>query len=168
MMDNETINIEKNTTQAGTNGQQLDDELILTNDVEEDPLMSFRQALHEQIHEDDETPHGQEMSLLKILGGDFFAAQILRRNILAMILISVFVIVYISNRYRCEKSMLEIDNLKRELQDMKYKALSTSSQLTEQSRQSNVLTQLKQNNDSVLHVADCPPFVVNIPEEKPE
>lgn len=167
-MDNEIKEIKQDSTTSEANGQQLDDELILTNNVEEDPLMSFRQALHEQIHEDDDTPHGQDMSLLKILGGDFFAAQILRRNILAMIFISFFVIVYISNRYRCEKSMLEIDNLKRELQDMKYKALSTSSQLTEQSRQSNVLTQLKQNRDSVLHVADCPPFVVNIPEEKPE
>lgn len=163
------------------NGQQLDDELILTNTVEDDgaeetgsagtdnvqesqPEQSFREALHEQIHEEDVTPRGQKMSILKILGGDFFAAQILRRNILLMILIGVFIIVYISNRYRCEKNMLEIDKLKRELQDSKYKALSTSSRLTEQSRQSNVLDMLKNNRDSVLRIADRPPFIVNVPE----
>lgn len=167
-MNKEENNIQQEDIVTESGGQQLDDDLILTNEVKEDPLMSFRQALHEQIHEDDVTTRGQEISIMKILGGDFFAAQILRRNILAMILISFFVIVYISNRYRCEKSMLETDKLKRELQDMKYKALSTSSRLTEQSRQSNVLNLLKYNKDSVLHVADCPPFIVNIPEEKTE
>lgn len=163
------------------NGQLLDDELILTNSVEEGPTeeagsagngnvqasqpeQSFREALHEQIHEEDVTPRGQKMSILKILGGDFFTAQILRRNVLLMMLVSLFIVVYISNRYRCEKSMLEIDRLKKELQDSKYKALSTSSRLTEQSRQSNVLDMLKNNRDSVLRIADRPPFIVNVPE----
>lgn len=167
-----------NRQQTTDNAQQLDDELILTNKVDEpageqsadthrdveQSEQSFRQALHEQIHEEDVTPRGQKMSLMKILGGDFFTSQILRRNVLLMLLISVFVVAYISNRYRCEKSMLEIDRLKKELQDAKYKALSTSSRLTEQSRQSNVLDMLKNNKDSVLHIADRPPFIVNVPE----
>lgn len=167
-----------NRQQTTDNAQQLDDELILTNKVDEPAVeqsadthrdveqseQSFRQALHEQIHEEDVTPRGQKMSLMKILGGDFFTSQILRRNVLLMLLISVFVVAYISNRYRCEKSMLEIDRLKKELQDAKYKALSTSSRLTEQSRQSNVLDMLKNNKDSVLHIADRPPFIVNVPE----
>lgn len=163
------------------NKQKLDDELILTNDIaetpaepqtdgdtdasdEKQPEQTFRQALHEQIHEEDVTPRGQKISLIKILGGDFFTAQILRRNVLLMVVIAVLVIVYISTRYRVEKSMLEIDLLKKELQDAKYKALSTSSRLTEQSRQSNVLDMLKNNKDSVLHIADRPPFIVNVPE----
>lgn len=168
-------------TQNEKNIQQIDDDLILTNDVNEatqdmetpanaedksDAVaeQSFRQALEEQIHEDDDTPKGQKVSLIKILGGDFFTAHILRRNVLLMVLIGLFIVLYISNRYRCEKSMLEIDNLKKELVDAKYKALSTSSRLTEQSRQSNVLNMLKNNRDSVLHIADRPPFIVNVPE----
>lgn len=163
------------------NKQKLDDELILTNDIaetpaepqtdgdtdtpdEKQPEQTFRQALHEQIHEEDVTPRGQKISLIKILGGDFFTAQILRRNVLLMVVIAVLVIVYISTRYRVEKSMLEIDLLKKELQDAKYKALSTSSRLTEQSRQSNVLDMLKNNRDSVLHIADRPPFIVYVEE----
>ena len=54
---------------------------------------------------------------------------------------------------------------KEELQDMKFKALSTSSRLTEQSRQSKVLQKLKENKDSVLHIATQPPFIINVPEE---
>ena len=61
--------------------------------------------------------------------------------------------------------MLEIDNLRKELQDAKYKALSTSSSLTERSRQSKVLDMLKENNDSVLHIATQPPYIINVREE---
>ena len=67
--------------------------------------------------------------------------------------------------YSCQKSMLEIDNLRKELQDAKYKALSTSSSLTERSRQSKVLDMLKENNDSVLHIATQPPYIINVREE---
>lgn len=129
-----------------------------------EPEQSFREALREQIHEDDPTPK-QNISLIKILGGDFFTSQILRRQIWLMVIIILFVIMYVSNRYSYQKSMLEIDKLNKELQDVKYKALSTSSRLTEQSRQSNVLEMLKNNKDSVLHIADQPPFKVEVPEK---
>ena len=153
------------------------DELIITNDIEEpqaeqdtvesvvkEPQQSFVEALHEQIHEEDAPQTSQKISIIKILGGDFFTAQILRRQIGLMMVILGFAMLYISNRYSCQKSMLEIDNLKKELQDVKYKALSTSSQLTEQSRQSNVLNMLKENHDSILHIADQPPFIIQVPE----
>lgn len=154
-----------------------DTELIITNDIDEmvqaeapaqeedvkEPEQSFRDALREQIHEEDSMPK-QNISVMKILGGDFFTSQILRRNVWWMLLVMLLVIVYISNRYSCQKSMLEIDRLKKELQDAKYKALSTSSRLTEQSRQSNVLDMLRTNKDSVLHIADQPPFIIKVPD----
>lgn len=129
------------------------------------PEQSFTEALRAQIHEEETIPVSQKLSVIKILGGDFFTSQILRRQILLMLYISVFVIIYISNRYSCQNSMHEIENLKEELQDMKFKALSTSSELTEKSRQSKVLKKLKENKDSVLHIATQPPFIINIPEE---
>lgn len=123
---------------------------------------TFREALREQIHE--EEPSGMRTSYIDLLCGSFFTSQILRRQIWLILLITFFVIIYISNRYSCQKSLLEIDQLRMELQDAKYKALSTSSRLTEKSRQSRVLDMLKTNKDSVLHIADQPPFIVNVPE----
>ncbi len=58
----------------------------------------------------------------------------------------------------------EIDRLRTELQDMKYKALSTSSKLTEKSRQSRVLEMLKNNKDSVLKIAGQPPYIIEVKE----
>ena len=63
------------------------------------------------------------------------------------------------------QSMSADDKLQKELQDTKYKALSTSSQITEKSRESNVLDMLKNNKDSVLHIATQPPYIINVPEE---
>lgn len=148
-----------------TSGNSSPDKTITTDDgVVKEPEQSFRQALHEQIHEEDNIPR-QNLSVMKLLGGDFFTSQILRRQIWLMLLIVLFVIAYISNRYNYQKSQIEMDKLKTELEDAKYKALSTSSKLTEQSRQSNVLEMLKFNKDSVLHIADQPPFIINVPEE---
>ena len=104
-------------------------------------------------------------TLRKILGGDILTAQIIRRQIWLIILVVFFVIIYISNRYSIQKDLLELDQLQKELQDTKYKALSTSSQITEKSRESNVLDMLKNNKDSILHIATQPPYIINVPEE---
>ena len=64
-----------------------------------------------------------------------------------------------------QKDLIEIDQLQKELQDAKYKALSSSSQITEKSRESNVLEMLKNNKDSVLHIATQPPYIINVPEQ---
>ena len=110
-------------------------------------------------------PQSSNLTLKKILGGDILNAQIIRRQIWLIILVAVFVIIYISNRYSIQKDLIELDKLQSELQDAKYKALSSSSQITEKSRESNVLDMLKNNKDSVLHIATQPPYIINIPEE---
>lgn len=66
------------------------------------PEPTFREALEKEIHEED-TKHGHDISVIKILGGDFFTAQILRRQVWLMLLIACFVVFYISNRYSCQK-----------------------------------------------------------------
>lgn len=70
-----------------------------------------------------------------------------------------------SNRYSCQKDLLEINELNEQLKDAKYKALASSSKLTEMCRESNVLEMLKNNKDSVLHIANQPPYIINVPEE---
>ena len=43
----------------------------------------------------------------------------------------VLTILYIDNRYECQQEMIEIDRLKKELTDIKYDALTRSSELME-------------------------------------
>jgi hypothetical protein len=88
----------------------------------------------------------------------------LRRQIGVILLCVFFIIIYISNRYSCQKKMLEIDKLNIELQDAKYKSLSSASELTERCRESNVLNMLKTNKDSLLKMPAQPPYIINVPE----
>ena len=87
----------------------------------------------------------------------------LRNNIGLIVLIVFFIIIYISNRYSVQKDLIEIDRLQTELSDAKYRALSSSSQLTERSRESHVLEILKTNKDSILKIPSRPPFIINVP-----
>ena len=130
----------------------------------EEPLESLKEAIVKQAIEEEESG-SSNFTLRKILGGDILTAQIIRKQIWLFMLIVVFIIIYISNRYSIQKDLIELDKLQTELQETKYKALSASSQITEKSRESNVLDMLKTNKDSTLHIASQPPYIINVPEE---
>ena len=151
------MNKDETNTQTNT-GEAIEQ------DKEKDTTQSLRAIIREQTTED-EMPLTKNITLRKILGGDILSADIIRKQIWLFILIVFFVIIYISNRYSIQKDLIELDQLQKELQDTKYKALSTSSQITEKSRESNVLEVLKHSKDSILHIATQPPYIINVPEE---
>ena len=132
---------------------------------ESDKASTFSEAVARQATEE-EKPSSFNFSLAKILGGDMWSAQIVRKQIWLIVLIVLFIFVYISNRYHVQKDLLEIDKLQNELQDAKFKELSSHSQITEKSRESKVLELLKNNKDSILHMATQPPYIINIPKNE--
>lgn len=125
--------------------------------------LSLKEVIEEQAIED-EAPLSSKFSLRKVLGGDLLNTGVIRRQIWLFLLIGFFCLLYIANRYSCQKDIIEIDKLQTELSDAKYKALSSSSQLTEKSRMSNVIELLKNNKDSALKIANQPPYIINVPE----
>lgn len=141
-----------------------DEEDAGTGEKEESTEEHLRTAIAEQARED-ERPHSSNFSLRKILGGDILTASMLRNNIWLIVLVVGFVILYITNRYKVQKDLLEIDELDKELVDAKYRALSVSSNLTEKSRESHVLDNLKNGPDSSLKQSDKPPYFVEVPEK---
>lgn len=112
-----------------------------------------------------ERPQSANFTLRKILGGDFLTAETIRKQIWLILMVVVFTFIYVANRYNCQKDLLEINDLTEKLKDAKYKALASSSELTEMSRESNVLEMLKNNKDSVLHIANQPPYIITVPEK---
>lgn len=126
---------------------------------------TLQQIIAEQATEDDAPITSGKISLRKILGGDLLTTSTVRRQIWLFLLIGVFLIIYTANRYSCQQDLIKIDKLQRELKEARYKALSSGSQLTEMSRQSNVLEMLKNNNDTVLKISKEPPYKINVPEE---
>lgn len=129
----------------------------------EEEHLSLKEVIQEQAIEG-EAPLSRTFSLRKILGGDILNTDAIRRQIWLLLLIVFFLIFYISNRYSCQQAIIELDRLQGELQDAKYRALSSTSQLTEKSRESNVLNLLRTNKDSLLRMPSQPPYIINIPE----
>lgn len=131
-------------------------------DSEEAPTL--KEVIKEQAREE-EAPLSRNFTLRKILGGDVLTTSTVRKQIWIFLLITFFTIIYISNRYSVQQNLIEIDKLQKELKDARYKALSSSSQLTEKSRESNVLDMLKNNQDSVLKIANQPPYIIQVPNK---
>ena len=120
--------------------------------------------IKQNVREEDSVPVGT-LTLRKILGGDFLSAELVRQNIWPLVLVVFFTVVYVGFRYQCQQDMIQIDKMEGRLKDAKYKALSSSSTLTERCRESQVLKVLRQNNDSLLHVSDQPPYIIKVPEK---
>ncbi len=125
----------------------------------------LRETLKNSVTEED-APLSASLTLRKILGGDFLTAAVIRKQIGLITLVAAFVMVYVSNRYSCQQDLLEIEDLKEKIKDAKYKALASTSELTEMCRESNVLEMLKNNEDSVLQIPTQPPYIINIPEDE--
>ena len=125
---------------------------------------SLSEVIRQQATED-EAPQSRSFSLRKILGGDVLSTSFMRRQVWLCVLIALFIVIYIGNRYSCQQDIIEIDALQKELKDAKYKALSSNSKLTELSRQSNVLEMLKNNKDSTLKLPTQPPYIITVPDK---
>lgn len=130
----------------------------------ESQLESAIKKIKENVTEEDPAP-SPTLTLRKILGGDILNAQLVRSQMGIFIIIVLFTIFYVAVRYQCQKDMIAITRLEEQLKDAKYKALSSTSALTERCRESHVLDVLRSNKDSLLHIADQPPYIINVPEE---
>ena len=131
---------------------------------EETEQKSTLEQLKERVTEDDDAPVGS-LTLRTILGGDILSATMVRRQVWLCLLIAFFVTVYVAFRYQCQQDMIDIEQLEAQLIDAKYKALSSSSTLTERCRESRVLDMLHAKSDSTLMPSKMPPFKIEIPEE---
>ena len=129
----------------------------------EHDLKDALKKIKESASEEDPKPSSQ-LNLRTILGGDLLTSEMVRSQIWLFVLIVAFSIVYVAFRYQCQQDMLTIDKMEQQLKDAKFRALSSSSRLTEKCRESHVLEILQQNNDSLLHQADQPPYIIEVPE----
>ena len=127
----------------------------------ENKLQETIKKIKETAVEEDPRP-SQQVNLRSILGGDLLTTELVRSQIWLFVLIVVFSLVYVAFRYQCQQDMIKIDQLEGQLKDAKFKALSSSSSLTEKCRESHVLEILKQNQDSLLHQADQPPYMIEV------
>ena len=102
-------------------------------------------------------------SISRTLGGVIIARAV-QRQIGLVLLVCAFLIIYISNRYLCQKMVVEIAKTERQMRDMHNKAVACTGMLTEKSRESYVMQLLSSYGDSTLTVPSEPPFLIRVKE----
>lgn len=156
---------EKDGTKPQDGDKPQDDNKPQDDDNETGPLKSFAEMVKERATEGDSKPNAAT-NLRSIINGDMLNAKVVRNQIGVFFLITFFVFIYISNRYACQRNLVKINKLTKELTDAKFRALSSTSELTEKSRESRVLDMLRACQDSTLHIASQPPYIITVPKEE--
>lgn len=99
----------------------------------------------------------KENTFLYILGGGILKEDFILKHTKMLVLIVILVFFFIGNRYTCMQKIREIDRLKQELSDLRFEALSISSELTGNSRQSQIEALVEQKGLE-LEGAKSPPY----------
>lgn len=99
----------------------------------------------------------KRLSLLYILGGGILTEDFILNHTRMIGLVVFLVFFFIGNRYTCLQKLREIDQLQQQLRDVRFEALSISSELTGNSRQSQI-EMLIDEQGIELEGAKTPPY----------
>ena len=92
----------------------------------------------------------KRLSFWYILGGG-----VLKEDFIVLLVVLAF--FFIGNRYTCMQKLREIDRLQQQLRDVRFEALSISSELTGNSRQSQIELLIEEQGID-LEGAKTPPY----------
>jgi hypothetical protein len=95
----------------------------------------------------------------EIFDGSFMTKDALRRNFKLIMLVVACIFIYISNHYAVIMNLSEIDTLQKELTDVKFEALTISSKLMKESRQSFVRDMVNKRGLG-LEDSTTPPYTI--------
>ena len=125
-----------------------------------------RSLLRSEDSQREDTLEGK-VTWRSFVSGEILLNPAFRRQIPLLIVILLFTIVYIDNRFAVQQQIIEIDRKEKALTEMKYIALTRSSELTEMTRQSRIEEAINACQ-SELTTATNPPYLIREnPEEAP-
>ncbi len=100
---------------------------------------------------------GRRPSIWYILGGGILKEDFVLRHMRMIVLVVILAFFFIGNRYTCMQKLREIDRLQQQLRDVRFEALSISSELTGNSRQSQIESLIEEQGID-LEGAKTPPY----------
>lgn len=95
----------------------------------------------------------------KITFGSIFGGKILlesKKRMDIVIFVAVIIVMYISYTYRTQNLILEIESLKKDIENMRAEKVTVSSKLMNHMVQSNIIKQVKQKNLKIRESKDAP------------
>jgi cell division protein FtsL len=95
----------------------------------------------------------------ELLSGTMVTEKIILKNIWYVLLITFLTAIYIGNRFHAEKITRELTKVQREVRDLRSESLSTSADLMDLSRQSEVYRLIRERG-LTLEELKTPPYKV--------
>ncbi|MBC35183.1 MAG: hypothetical protein CL663_03950 [Bacteroidetes bacterium] len=100
-----------------------------------------------------------------LLGGDFLTNDTSARQLPFLLFLMFLGILYIANVYYSEANNRDIDNLKKEVKELRFEHISTKSKLMQLSKQSELVKVLK---DKGIKESTVPPYKIIVKAKKEE
>lgn len=95
--------------------------------------------------------------LMSVFNGSFLAKRKVLMQYPFMLYLTFLGIIYIANAYQTEKTVVAIDNIKKELKEIRHEYIATKSSLMHHSRQSEIA---KKISGLGLKESTVPPFKI--------
>ena len=111
----------------------------------------------ENIRESENRQIKSRSFIKELLSGSMVSEKIILKNLGYISLITILTAVYIGNRFHAEKITRESTRLQREVKDLRAESLSTSADLMDISKQSEVFTLIREKGLN-LEELKTPPF----------
>ncbi len=121
--------------------------------------MSWIKKIADGIKGNEDFSDIKSSTLRDVINGNFLTKKFFQKQYGLLIMIAILLFMYVDNRYYCETQQVKVIELKKQIQDVKYESLTISAQLMELSRQSNVLTKVKERGLNLVET-DTPPVVI--------
>lgn len=106
---------------------------------------------------------GSSRYVKSLLGGTFLAKDSSVRFLPFLLFLTFMGLIYIANIYYAEETMREIDDLNKELKELRYEYVATHTKLMHISKQSEVAKRLKAMG---LKESTTPPYKLKAEEPK--
>lgn len=123
----------------------------------------LKQLRSNSVSEGDEALTDGKKRFRDIVGSDSLV-HIVKNNIWLFVLITVLTVAYVAVGYQCQQDEITIGKLEKALEDARLRVLSSQSDLTRLSRQSNLMEKLEEDGNTELHTG-LYPYIINVPEE---
>ncbi len=97
--------------------------------------------------------------LQDFVDGNILVRKSIRKQYILILMVAAFCIIYIGNRYTCDKAMRHQRELTKEIKDLRFELMSISAEVTEKTRGS-VIEDSVRNQLPDLKISKVPVIVV--------
>jgi hypothetical protein len=117
--------------------------------------------IREFIDKSEDLKELKKVTWKQVVNGEIFTHAVISKQLSYFLFITFLAFIYIANHYKVEKSLTELARINRELKELNSEAITTSSELMNISKQSEVLRRVHKEGLE-LEMLTEPPRILDV------